>query len=125
MTGSDRSLAAELAVERTASLIRQATIVRDWPDGPERAEQAKSLIRAALVEWAMGRISQETESQLYSILAFAMPDEPAHQDEPRPLAELEREAEWEAAYHEQLEQRSCPECGDGLCPNPANESSSS
>lgn len=116
MTGTNRSLAAELAAERTASLIRQATIVRDWPDGPDRAEQAKKLIRAALVEWATGRISQETESQIYTILNFAMPDGTAYQDGSRPLAEPEREAEWEAAYHEQLEYRSCPECGDGICP---------
>lgn len=99
------SLPAALAKERKESLLKQAKIVRDWEDGPERAEQAKSLIRQALVEWAMGKISQETEFKLYTILNFAMPE--PHRIESEDFA---------AAYLQQLDRQHCPECGDGRCP---------
>ena len=45
-----------------------------------------------------------------------MPADAAFTDETAPLAELERETGVEAAYFEQLERQSCPECGDGICP---------
>ncbi len=80
-------------------------MVRDWQDGPERAEQAKLLIRQVLVEWATGKISQETESQLYTILEFAMP---GHQGGERD--------DFSAEYQQQLNRQQCVDCGDGVCP---------
>ncbi len=99
------SLSAALAQEWKESLLKQAKIVRDWEDGPERAEQAKALIRQALVEWATGKISQETESMLYTILDFAMPEPHAIESE-----------DCAVAYQQQLDRQHCPECGDGRCP---------
>lgn len=97
-------------------LIRQAETIRDWPAGRERTEQAEIHIRTALLDQIRRQISQATQSRVYSILNFVMPADAAYNGEPTPLAELAREAEWETAYHDQLERQSCPECGDGLCP---------
>ena len=97
-------------------LVRQAETIRDWPAGPERQEKAEIHIRLALWERQTGRIGDETQFQVYSILSFVMPKDGAFDDEQVPLQELERETAWEVAYHEELERRSCPECGDGSCP---------
>lgn len=94
-----------LAAERSRSLLRQAWVVRDAADGPERARAAQDLIREAFVACATGRITLETESMIYTVLSFAMPEEPPSPD-----------AGPQAAYAQQLERRSCPECGDGHCP---------
>jgi hypothetical protein len=69
-----------------------------------------------LWERGLGRIGDETQYRVYSILSFVMPDDGAFLDEPTPLSELEKEAEIEAAYYEQLARQCCPDCGDGLCP---------
>ena len=98
------------------ALIRQAETIRDWPAGRERHEQAEIHVRFALWENTMGRISQATQSRVFSLLHIALPDAADFTDEATPLEVLEREAEWEQAYHEQLERQSCPECGDGACP---------
>ena len=98
------------------ALIRQAETIRDWPAGPERHEQAAIHVRYAVWEQTMGRITDETKQTVFSILCFALPDTTDFTDEPTPLDVLEREAEWELAYHEQLERQNCPECGDGVCP---------
>ena len=117
MNQSTDNLQAALEAERASSLVRQAKTIRDWPDGPQRAEEAQTLIRTALVSWATGRISQATESQLYTPLNFAMPGEGVTIDgESAPLSVREEEAEWERLYQQQLDQRTCPECGDGACP---------
>jgi hypothetical protein len=97
-------------------LIRQAETIRDWPPGRERTEYAEIHVRTALLDQICRQVSQATLNRIYSILSFVMPDDGTFDGEPMPLAELERESEWEAAYHEQIKRRSCPECGDGTCP---------
>lgn len=97
-------------------MIEQAETIRHWPVGRERQEHAMIHVRLALWERGLGRISDETQHRVYSILSFAMPDDAAIENESMPLPELEREADIEAAYYEQLERRGCPECGDGICP---------
>jgi hypothetical protein len=111
-----QSLSQALRAQHETALVRQAETIRDWPIPRERREQAEIHVRLALWERGMGRISDETQYCVYSILSFVMPDDAAYTDEPMPLAELDQEAAWEAAYHEQLERQRCPECGDGLCP---------
>lgn len=96
-------------------MFRQAESIRDWHSGKERHEQAEIHVRLALWEQGMGRITLDTQCRIYSILSFVMPGDAAFEDESTPLEELEREAAWETAYHEQLERRSCPECGDENC----------
>jgi hypothetical protein len=110
------SLSQALEELHEATLVRQAETIRDWPIPRERREQAEIHVRLALWERGLGRISDETQFRVYSILSFVMPEDATYTDELVPLEELEREAEWEAAYYQQLARQSCPECGDGLCP---------
>jgi hypothetical protein len=97
-------------------LIRQAETIRNWPIPRERQEQAEIHVRQALWERGLGRISDQTQYRIYSILSFVMPDDAAFVNEATLLPELRKEADMEAAFFEQLERQSCPECGDGLCP---------
>lgn len=110
------SLAQALQAQHERAMIRQAEIIRDWPIARERQEHAEIQIRSALWERGLGRISDETQHSVYSILSFAMPHDAAIENGPAPLAELEPETDIEAAYYEQLDRQSCPECGDGICP---------
>lgn len=112
----DRTLSQALRQRHEAALIEQAETIHRWPIGRERHEQAIIHIRSTLWERGLGRISDETQYRVYSILNFALPDEAAFENEPAPLPELEPETDIEAAYYEQLERQSCPECGDGICP---------
>jgi hypothetical protein len=74
------SLAHVLRQRRLEALVAEAQTVRDWPDGPERMEEAQMLIREAMYRCAIDRISQDEESRIFSILAFAMPQDfcPGH-----------------------------------------------
>jgi hypothetical protein len=110
------TLAQALQEQHETTVIRQAETIRDWRPGPERTKQAETHVRTVLWEQSIGRISQATQYRVYSILSFVMPDDAPIQGESAPVAKLESEADWERAYREQLEQRSCPECGDGVCP---------
>jgi hypothetical protein len=112
----DASLAQALRQEHELAIVRQAELIRDWPPEPQRCEQAEIHVRLALWEQGIGRISQAAQRRVYSILSFVMPDDAAFPEEQTPLDTLQSEAEWQRAYNEQIEQRSCPECGDGACP---------
>jgi hypothetical protein len=111
-----QTLAQAVRNQREAALIHQAETIRDWRPGRERTEQAMIHVRLALWEQGIGRISSETQHRIYSVLNFVMPADATFVDEPTPMAELEPEADSEAAYYEQLERQSCPDCGDGRCP---------
>jgi hypothetical protein len=110
------TLAEALRDAHEVAIIQQAELIRDWPSAPQRREQAEIHVRLALWEQGIGRISQAAQHRVYSVLSFAMPGDAALLDEQAPLAELEQETDVEAAYYEQLQRQSCPECGDGLCP---------
>lgn len=110
------SLKEALQAQHEAALIRQAEMIRNWPIPLERQEEAEIHVRQALWERGLGRISDQTQYRVYSILSFVMPDDGALADEATPFPELQKESDMEAAFYEQLERQSCPECGDGLCP---------
>jgi hypothetical protein len=55
-------------------LLRAAETIRDWPQPTERMDQAIRHIREAMYLCTVGKITQAEESQVYSILAFAMPE---------------------------------------------------
>lgn len=114
MMANSRSLATVLLEQHERDMIHMAEVIRDWPEGVERTNQAEIHVRWALLESGM-RISQETLYRVYSILSFVMPADAIYTDEATPDEVLERQAEWEIAYQEQLDQQSCPECGDGMC----------
>jgi hypothetical protein len=110
------TLAVRLHDLHVEHLIRIAETIRDWPATKERLDQATRYIRETMYFCAMKRISQAEESQVFSILSFAMPTRAAVENEPIPDKILDQTAADEAAYNEQIERRSCPECGDGMCP---------
>lgn len=110
------SLTQILQSQHERAMIRQAETIRDWPIARERQEQAEIQVRSVLWERGLGRISNETQYRVFSILSFAMPNDAAIESEPAPLAELEPETDIEAAFYEQLDRQSCQECGDGICP---------
>jgi hypothetical protein len=111
-----QTLREALQAQHEAALIRQAETIQRWPIPRERLEQAEVHVRLALWERGLGRISDQTQYRVYSILNFVMPNGECADGGVIPIEELQREADWEAAYFEQLERQSCPECGDGLCP---------
>jgi hypothetical protein len=110
------SLTQILQSQHERAIIRQAETIRDWPIARERQEQAEIQVRSVLWDRGLGRISNETQYRVYSILSFALPNDAAIENEPAALAELEPEMDIEAAFYEQLDRQSCPECGDGVCP---------
>jgi hypothetical protein len=69
------SLARVLHEQRLQALVREAETVRDWPDGQDRMHEAQMLIREVMYRCAIQRISQDEESRIFSILAFAMSDD--------------------------------------------------
>lgn len=95
-------------------MIRHAEIIRDWPAGEERTHAAETHVRQALFE-TPSRISQATQYRVYSILSFVMPDDAWRAGDQVPVELLEEQARYELEHQRQLEQRSCPECGDGVC----------
>lgn len=109
------NLKQALADLHADAMVRQAETIRDWPAGEERTKQAEVHVRAALLDQIHGHIAEDVLCRVYSVLSFVMPDDAATDGKRPPLPELEREAEWEAAYHEQLARQECPECGDGDC----------
>jgi hypothetical protein len=110
------SLAQAIQSQREATLLHQAETIRDWPSMHERQQQAEIHVRMALSERRLGRISEQVQQKVYSILNFALLNKATYMDVSMPLPELESERDIEAAYYQQLERRSCPECGDGICP---------
>lgn len=114
MTGSG-PLATKLRRLHEEAVLRQAETIRGWPEGDERTRAAETHVRLALFE-CPSRIGEATRRRVYSLLSFVMPGDAAWADEATPDAVLERQAEWELEYQRQLERRSCPECGDGVCP---------
>jgi hypothetical protein len=107
------TLAGRLHALHAEHVVRSAEIIRDWPDTLERLDQAIIYIREAMYLCTVNRISYVEESRIFSILSFAMPTHATVENEPNVLNQPDA---YEAAYNEQLERRSCPECGDGICP---------
>lgn len=117
------SLRKRLFEQHESDMVRMAEMIRDWGPGTERTHSAEMFVRQALFE-TPSRISQETQYRIYSILSFVMPEDAAYADEPTPEPVLDKQAEMERLYQQQLDQRSCPECGDGMCPVDAPKATS-
>ncbi len=78
------SLAKVLHGHRVDALISEAQLIRDWPESPERIEEATMLIREAMLRCTTGHISHAEESRVFSILSFAMPANYYVEGEPSP-----------------------------------------
>lgn len=109
------SLRQRLFDQHESDMVRLAEIIRDWEPGTERDHSAEIFVRQALFE-TPARISQATQYRIYSLLSFVMPDDATYVEEETPEPVLDKQAEMARLYQEQLDQRSCPECGDGMCP---------
>src|ERR1051326_7751438 len=110
------TLTARLHTLHVTHLLMAAEMIRAAPESIERTSQAIRHVREAMYFCTIKKISQAEESQVFSILSFAMPPPAVVENEPIPDRILDQAADDEAAYNEQLERRSCPECGDGMCP---------
>ena len=68
-------LSVILRHRRVDALFADAEVIRDYPEGPERTVQAELLIREAMYQRAVRRITHEEASRVYSILSFVMPSD--------------------------------------------------
>ena len=69
------SLSQVLRSQRLQAFLTEAETIRVWPVSPERTSAATMLIREAMYGCAIGRITHEEESRIFSVLAFAMTDD--------------------------------------------------
>ena len=44
------------------TLVRQAQMIRDYPPGKERTREARKLLYGVMYDYALGRLSQATDS---------------------------------------------------------------
>jgi hypothetical protein len=72
------SLGDTLRRMQVQSLTREAETIRDYRPGPERDKAAWKYLRQTRLDRMVGKITQEQEFRIFSILSFAMPaDAPA------------------------------------------------
>lgn len=67
-------------------LLADAELLRDHPDCLDRTAEAERLVRQAMLEFAVGAISDDERSKVLQILAFAIPPLPAYLANPDPPA---------------------------------------
>jgi len=68
------TLSAILWRNEVEALLHGACLVSDWPDETQRQEAAERLIRAAMYEAALGKISDDVKQQILAILRPFCPD---------------------------------------------------
>lgn len=86
-------LASMLRRMRAESLISEAETIHAHPVGDERTTEAETLVREAMLQRTLGRLRQEEESRIFSLLNFVMPDDAPYFDEPWPLETDDEPAE--------------------------------
>lgn len=70
-----RTLRDTLRQHRVDAMVERAEIVRDWQEGSERTEQAKILIFEVMREHMLGNVYYDVQTNVFSILSFAMPSD--------------------------------------------------
>jgi len=81
------SLAEILQCHRLEARIRDAEIIRDYPPGDERTEEARKLVRFTLYDFAVAKIDAAVRDRILGLLDFAheppqvLWDQPAHADD--------------------------------------------
>lgn len=81
------SLAEILQRHRLDARIREAEIIRDYPSGDERTEEARKLVRFTLYDFAVAKIDAAVRDRILGLLDFAhepphvLWDQPAHADD--------------------------------------------
>lgn len=66
----------QLRDRRVVAHIADAEFIRDYPDCPERIEEAERHVRNAMFEFTVGRITDNERKAILQILAFAVPPLP-------------------------------------------------
>ena len=51
-------------------------MIRDYHDGPERMDEAQRFVREAMLEFTLGKITDDARARILDILAFAVPPLP-------------------------------------------------
>lgn len=65
-----------LRARRVQARIADAEFIRDYPDSPERREEAERHVRDAMYECTLGHITDDERARILHILAFAVPPLP-------------------------------------------------
>ena len=64
--------------------LAAAEFIRDYPDCPDRTAEAERYVRQAMLDFAVGAISDDERRGILEILAFAIPPLPAYLANPDP-----------------------------------------
>lgn len=72
MTSRTESLAETLRLRRVETLQSDAELIRDHPDAAERIQEAQRLIREAMCEQALGRMTLAERDRIMDVLSFAV-----------------------------------------------------
>ena len=73
-----------LRKQRSDALLRQAEAIRDYPDCEERIQEAETHVREAMLQRALGNLSDAERYRIFSILSFVMPSDAPGENEPPP-----------------------------------------
>lgn len=65
------SLAAILERHRFDAMLREASVIRDYPECRERLDEAGKMIRFLLYEFALGRLDAGDRDRILDLLHFA------------------------------------------------------
>lgn len=65
-------LAETLRRRRFAATESDAAFVRDHPDSPERLAEAERLVREAMYDHALGRLTAAERDRILTLLSFAV-----------------------------------------------------
>lgn len=69
---AETPLAETLRRRRMAAMYSDARLIRAYPGGDERTQQAERLIRKAMYEQALGHLALAERDRIISILSFAV-----------------------------------------------------
>jgi hypothetical protein len=78
------SLGGLLHERHVQARISTAELIRDYSDCPERTAEAERFVREAMLEFTLGRITDDERTKILDILAFAVPPLPAYLASPDP-----------------------------------------
>jgi hypothetical protein len=78
------SLREILRARSAHAQIADAELIRDYHVGPERLAEAERFGREAMLEFTLGRITDDERARIFDILAFAVPPLPACLANPDP-----------------------------------------
>jgi hypothetical protein len=67
-------LSATLRQREVEAMLDNAKLTHDAPEGPEKAEEAKRLVRTAMYKFALSQITEEEKQRLLTILRPCCPD---------------------------------------------------